>query len=210
MARGVEELASGESPVQIRRKPHRLDRIAAAPPPRSGGGEGRRRWHPTRVADSPSQAGPNAPTSLVREALENALAVCEPNRVWLLLPWYGRSYTCDGTDAPVRGNCSCEEDNFRKKSFELLDAARSNAGSNCTERWYVEGSYAYECDDAAGLPGMAADARTQVWYDDPETLSVKYALKDEYGLGGLGVWTARSAHDRDYLPNEAMWAALPR
>ena len=32
-------------------------------------------------------------------------------------------------------------------------------------------------------------------YDDAETLAVKYALRDEYGLGGLGIWTAAGASD---------------
>ena len=153
------------------------------------------------------QAGPNAPTSKLREAIETTLNSCTADRVWLLLPWYGRSFTCDGEEEPVVGNCSCAEHNLKKKRFELLDAARFEG--NCTGLWRAEDSVAYECTGNAGLPGMA-DARTQVWYDNTETLTIKYALKDEYGLGGLGIWTSSGAMDPSYAPGIEMWAALPR
>lgn len=164
-------------------------------------------WSDANAGKGWAAAGPNAPLSNLRDAVETTLRSCDPSKVWLLLPWYGRAFSCDGTDTPIQGNCSCSEKNFKKKSFELLDAAFS---ADCVGPWEAEASAAFECPNGGGVPGLPTDVRMQAWYDTPETLSVKYALRDEYGLGGLGVWTAASAGDASYARNSDMWAALPR
>ena len=47
-----------------------------------------------------------------------------------------------------------------------------------------------------------------MWYDDPETLALKYQAALGGGVAALGVWTADSAGDE---PNTTapMWAAIP-
>lgn len=44
---------------------------------------------------------------------------------------------------------------------------------------------------------VATGAVTQLWYDDIESLSIKYALAAAHGLRGVGVWTANML---DYGP----------
>ena len=48
----------------------------------------------------------------------------------------------------------------------------------------------------------------QVWFDDPETLAVKYAALRAAGVAALGMWTADSAGDNASAA-AAMWRALP-
>lgn len=53
----------------------------------------------------------------------------------------------------------------------------------------------------------------QVWYDDPQSLSVKFAMAKSLGLGGVGVWnfdcldtTSTDPHTQQAMA--AMWAAF--
>ena len=170
-------------------------------------------------------ASGNAPLPNLQDALNHTIAGlgCDPQRVVLGLPWYGRLYTCDGGSGPLypgAGNCSCATDNMKKKSFDLLDGLGSS--SDCFFGYDdASSSRVVECPRGSGLPNSGstnATSRQQAWYDDASTLETKYALAAAWGLRGIGVWTAASASANNALapssPNGTfprdgdMWAAL--
>lgn len=49
----------------------------------------------------------------------------------------------------------------------------------------------------------------QVWYDDPESLIIKYRLVSDLQLGGLGMWNADSLDYDDPKMTQSMWNAIP-
>jgi di-N-acetylchitobiase len=53
----------------------------------------------------------------------------------------------------------------------------------------------------------------QVWYDDIESLSIKYQIVSDLGLGGIGMWAANfldysNTTDAGREQTQAMWAAI--
>ena len=53
----------------------------------------------------------------------------------------------------------------------------------------------------------------QVWYDDPQSLRIKYKLADDMSLRGVGMWEADTLNYTDTPEGRQertdMWGALP-
>ena len=49
----------------------------------------------------------------------------------------------------------------------------------------------------------------QTWYDDAETLAVKYAHTKSHRVKGLGIWTSDATMFNKVVANQ-MWAAVPQ
>ena len=49
----------------------------------------------------------------------------------------------------------------------------------------------------------------QVWYDDPISLSIKYEIAVDMGLGGVGFWTGNYLDYTNKTMVEDMWSAVP-
>ena len=122
-------------------------------------------------------------------------------KIVLGLPWYGWRFTCAEPDDAQSGQpCKIET----------------------SDNWYPDVAYQLNLDDildiitddveilldeASGTKYFAKDG-FQYWFDDEETLALKYALRDTHGLRGVAMWTADSVAPT--APEfDAMWAALP-
>jgi hypothetical protein len=129
-------------------------------------------------------------------------------RLGIVFPWYGCSFKCSGGgggasadegSGPYHG-CPSTPKFDRFPVYASMGAFRKNATSGVYMNASVATKYFNYRGDDGGL--------SQVWYDDPETLTIKYAAAKAAGVRGLGMWTADSAGDSGGLP-EAMWAAVP-
>ena len=55
----------------------------------------------------------------------------------------------------------------------------------------------------------ATNTSYQVWYDDPESLSIKYKIAEDMGLGGVGFWTGNYLDYSNKTMVEDMWSVVP-
>ncbi|XP_062621506.1 di-N-acetylchitobiase-like [Saccostrea cucullata] len=132
------------------------------------------------------------------------------NKLVLGVPWYGYIYQCESITKDNK--CAIKHVPFR--------------GINCSDAAGSEINYSYIMSSL--LPksstGRIWDKKTlspyfnfvnntvtyQIWYDDPESLVLKYNISTYHGLRGVGMWNA-DAVDFQIDPEGAkkMWDALP-
>ena len=55
----------------------------------------------------------------------------------------------------------------------------------------------------------ATNTSYQVWYDDPESLGIKYRIAEDMGLGGVGFWTGNYLDYGNKTMVEDMWSVVP-
>ena len=48
-----------------------------------------------------------------------------------------------------------------------------------------------------------------MWYDDPQSLAIKYKVAADMGLGGVGFWTGNFLDYNNQSMVEAMWSIVP-
>ena len=131
------------------------------------------------------------------------------SKLVLGVPWYGYRYEClAGTPAdavycpisfvPFRGvNCSDAAGSEMPYAFiggALINAVASGWDESMSAPWMnlIEGS----------------NVTVQYWYDDPRSLSLKYAFAKQAGLRGVGPFTWDDL-DIAYFPDQAaMWGAF--
>ena len=109
------------------------------------------------------------------------------------MPWYGRVYPCLSL---VNNVCTVREVPFR--------------GCNCSDAVSSERGYsdihppagALQWDAASASPFFNVGDTQQVWYDNPQSLVLKYAAARANGMRGVGMWTG------DFSTSQAMWAAF--
>eukprot|EP01061_Rhynchopus_euleeides_P038226 TRINITY_DN6566_c0_g1_i1.p1 TRINITY_DN6566_c0_g1~~TRINITY_DN6566_c0_g1_i1.p1 ORF type:complete len:430 (+),score=150.24 TRINITY_DN6566_c0_g1_i1:103-1290(+) len=161
-------------------------------------------------------AAPNAALPLVERGVQEYIALgVDPQKIILGLPWYGYDYPClEGTaeDAefcrigfePFRG-VNCSDAVGRELSFSSFMARLTSNNTTTGRRWAADVTtpwYNYRADDGTVH---------QIWFDDAESLSAKYAVAKKYGLRGTGPFTYS---DLDYSTDAtkqqaaSMWDAL--
>ncbi|XP_048457520.1 di-N-acetylchitobiase-like [Rhincodon typus] len=135
----------------------------------------------------------------------------DPKKLVLGLPWYGYDYPCEHFYEP--GRC-------KLKTFPLEVASCSSRIVNQVE--YKEimqmlprsitGRY---WDDNYKSPYFVykdKDVYHEVWYDDPESLSLKSSIVKKLKLGGVGAWFGNSLNYSENptaaMQTEDMWNAL--
>lgn len=145
-------------------------------------------------------ASANAGLSTVQRGVQRYLDLgIAPSKLILGLPWYGYDYPCEKPMTveddfcslklvPFRG-VNCSDAAGREVSYcnvrAVLDAGASLTSVNQTSgrRW----------DESLQTPYfnyVAEDGTVhQVWYDDPESLALKYDVAVTAGLGGTGPFT---------------------
>jgi spore germination protein YaaH len=122
--------------------------------------------------------------------LYEALAV-PADRLLLGLPWYGQSWytTSAKLHAQTAGSAG-----FFFPGDELADVP---AGVTI-QHDRLEGTAWFAVQDPT------SGTWTQTYFDDPETLSSKYALAAKHGLAGVGIWTL--GYDRG---TSGYWETIP-
>jgi GH18 family chitinase len=104
------------------------------------------------------------------------------------IPYYGREWiTADDTVASAA---------TRHLGAVTYSAARADLTGGAVRRW----------DAGSGSPWytwMSAGETHQVWYDDAESLALKYEMIEDQGLGGAGIWALN--YDK---PHPELWDLL--
>lgn len=112
-----------------------------------------------------------APLNMVRKVLDYAVTEIEPAKINLGIPNYGYDWPLPfvrgETEARTIGN------------VEAVQIA-INYGADIQFDETARSSYFYYTDENG--------AAHVVWFEDVRSLQDKYALLDEYGLKGIGVW----------------------
>ncbi|XP_041367376.1 di-N-acetylchitobiase-like [Gigantopelta aegis] len=129
-----------------------------------------------------------------------------PNKLVLGVPWYGYKYQCLNFDTktkkceiakvPFRGvNCS----DAAGKQFDFRVIIPMMEASTSKRIWDKNTltPYFYQKNTTSG-------EYYEVWYDDPESLSLKYQLADKIGLRGVGVWNV-DCLDYGDTPSAIKW-----
>lgn len=113
-----------------------------------------------------SKPGPVASLPWVEKALQYAVSRIPPAKVVMGFPTYGRDWTSDG----------------KCKSISCLNAELLIKNQNLTPKWdaYLA-TPSLEYTDAAGV-------KHTIWYENRESLGMKFKLLDKYGLHGAGMW----------------------
>jgi len=159
----------------------------------------------------------NSPLELVRHGVQQYLALGIPaSKLVLGLPWYGYDYTClaekgSPVDPSARfcalepvsfRNCSCSDAAGRQRSLnELITADLPSASTPI--RWHPQmQSPNFNTRDSEGRIH-------QIWFDNVESLIMKYKLANELGLRGVGPWSFDMVFpDLPLSTVKAMWDAF--
>ncbi|XP_048457517.1 di-N-acetylchitobiase-like [Rhincodon typus] len=154
----------------------------------------------------------NAPYHQTLSGLSNYIKLgVDPKKLILGLPWYGYDYPCEHFYEP--GRC-------KLKKFTSKGAPCSSQIANQVEYKQImqmlprsiTGRY---WDDNYKSPYFVykdKDVYHEVWYDDPESLSLKSSIVKKLKLGGVGAWFGNSLNYSENptaaMQTEDMWKAL--
>jgi len=156
----------------------------------------------------PCQAKANSPVRQTFEGVRRYLQLDIPaEKLVLGVPWYGYRYPCINItnnicyieEVPFRG-CNCSDAVGREFPFtQVMEMLKSSEDGR---RWDTESAtptFNYREDNQD----------YQVWYDDPESLTIKYQVAKMMGLGGTGFWTANFLDYKNSSMVDAMWNIIP-
>ena len=163
-------------------------------------------------------AGPNAALPLAKHALDAYGALGIPkNKTILGVPWYAKDYTClPGTDSKAEFCKIPDEPGYRGAKCSAIYNSQEihykdymamiDSGNTTTGRLYNNAT------DSPYFNYIGADSRVhQVWMDDAESLTKKYALVKSEKIRGTGPF---QFFDLDYSTDktraeaQSMWDAL--
>ena len=133
------------------------------------------------------------------------------DKLILALPWYGYDYTCESLTSA--GECTVAEVPFRdiqcsdaagrqRSFFQIMDLLKQSYTGRVWNTTFKTAFFNYK--DTSGQIH-------QVWYDDPESLSIKYFNAAKSKLGGVAMWTTDSVDYKDPSQSELtkeMWSSL--
>ena len=135
------------------------------------------------------------------------------DQLGIAFPWYGCEFNCSGDgggDAHEPAYEGCAEATLVPGS-PTLDEVLSLWLPNATGPVVLNATTVTKYVNNGGddSEGYAAAPLRQVWYDDAETLKVKYDTALRAGVALVGAWTVDMADDHPDVAR-AMWEALPR
>jgi len=129
-----------------------------------------------------------APINMVRRVLDYAVSVIPAGKILLGVPNYGYNWTlpfAQGTAAQPLTNVG---------AVTLAGQARA----------------AIQFDETAQAPFFRyndTNGRThEVWFEDARSLQAKYALVEDYGLGGVSFWNLNNLFRTNFLVLESMYS----
>lgn len=161
-------------------------------------------WQP-----GPCKARPNAPIINTFDGIRRYKQIgIPPRKIILGVPWYGYVYPCESVEGsscfirsvPFRG-CNCSD--AAGKEFSLNAIMGFLNQSKAGRQWDKQSQtpyFTFSKDDGH---------QYQVWFDDPQSLSIKYQIGSGLGLGGVGFWTANFLDYKNKSMVESMWSIVP-
>lgn len=147
----------------------------------------------------------------IQEFLDLGIAA---DKLVLGVPWYGYNYDC--VQMTSNNTCYIQEVPFR--GANCSDAAGSQLGYNTVINILNTSTTGRLWDATSSSPyfnfiDTSSGDTHQMWYDDPESLGLKYQYAVDNSLRGVGMWTANYLDYSDTPEGEqqrnAMWGALP-
>ncbi|XP_063480287.1 di-N-acetylchitobiase isoform X1 [Symphalangus syndactylus] len=139
-----------------------------------------------------------------------------PKKLVMGVPWYGYDYTCLNLSedhvctiakVPFRG-APCSDAAGRQVPYKtIMKQINSSISGNLWDKDQQSPYYNYKVRlfDPAGH-------FHQVWYDNPQSISLKATYIQNYGLRGIGMWNANCLdYSGDAVPKqqtEEMWEVL--
>ncbi|XP_030061643.1 di-N-acetylchitobiase [Microcaecilia unicolor] len=158
-------------------------------------------------------AGANAPYTWTLDGYDEYISMnIDPKKLVMGVPWYGYDYKCLNLSkdhkctlhkVPFRG-APCSDAAGNQVAYRAM---MKQINSSISGRLWDDQQKApfYEYKDAEGIDH-------QVWYDDPESISLKAAYVQKLGLRGIGMWNGDLLDYSDdpiaEQQTEAMWKAL--
>lgn len=164
----------------------------------------------------PCIAGPNSAYSLTRYGIDEYIKMTIPQRKLVLgVPWYGYRYPCINLTSenvckirkvPFRG-AKCSD--AAGKEFDIAVIVDKMLPKSQTGKIWDKSSmtpfFTYQEDDGTIY---------QVWYDDTESLQLKYKLAEQLNLRGVGMWNVDCVRYDDSRNStklrKMMWNILPK
>ncbi|XP_049627213.1 di-N-acetylchitobiase [Suncus etruscus] len=158
-------------------------------------------------------AAANAPYNKTLSGYDDYIKMgINPKKLVMGVPWYGYDYTCLNLSkdhictiakVPFRG-APCSDAAGRQVPYKMIMKQVNSSVSG--SQWNIEQQAPYyNYKDQLGQ-------FHQVWYDDPQSISLKAAYIKNHGLRGIGMWNANSL---DYSGDatakqqtEEMWEVL--
>ncbi|KAN0022837.1 hypothetical protein ACTFIU_005578 [Dictyostelium citrinum] len=169
----------------------------------------------SRVYTKTCFASANSPPSLVLAGMLNftKLGIDESSLV-MALPWYGYNYPCIG-------------DNYTLQTFECIIPPSNYLGCNCSDASGTEINYSIimnmlnnteiqnggvQWDSELESPyfnfiDLFTGTQHQMWFDNPDSLTIKVSIARTMNLRGVGVWNIDQLWDDPSL-SSGMWDAL--
>ncbi|RLN20943.1 hypothetical protein BBO99_00002561 [Phytophthora kernoviae] len=160
-------------------------------------------------------AGANSPLALVKQGLQEFLLGygIASEKLVLGVPWYGYNYSCQSTGSVDDVSCQIHPVPFF--GAPCSDAAGGQIDYSEIRRLVKRHGLVEHWDPMSESPFVwyspEGPPRSQIWFDNPQSLQKKYQLVREFDLRGVGMWNADSL---DYSTNTAhndsllMWSAL--
>ncbi|KAM6217078.1 di-N-acetylchitobiase [Rhynchocyon petersi] len=158
-------------------------------------------------------AAANAPYNQTLTGYDDYIKIdINPKKLVMGVPWYGYDYiclhlseddVCTIAKVPFRG-APCSDAAGRQVPYKVI---MKQVNSSISGRQWNEDQQApyYNYKDSSGR-------FHQVWYDDPQSISLKAAYVQKRGLRGIGMWNANcldySGDAAAKQQTEAMWKAL--
>ncbi|XP_029474320.1 di-N-acetylchitobiase [Rhinatrema bivittatum] len=158
-------------------------------------------------------AGANAPYNQTLAGYEEYIDMnIDPKKLVMGVPWYGYDYKCLNLSedhvcvlhkVPFRG-APCSDAAGKQVPYGAM--MKQVNGSRSGRQWEDQQKAPYyEYEDADGVAH-------QVWYDDPQSISLKASYVQKRGLRGIGMWNGDLLDYSDdpiaKWQTEAMWQAL--
>jgi len=135
-----------------------------------------------------------------------------PDKLIFGVPWYGYNYNC--IQITANNTCYIEEVPFR--GVNCSDAAGSQYPYSNVMSYLNSSTTGRIWDNSTSSPYfnyLDGQNTHQVWYDDAESLGIKYQYAIDNDLRGVGMWTANFLDYSDSPQGQKqqleMWGALP-
>jgi len=154
-------------------------------------------------------AKPNSPLRKTFHGVRQYLHLgIPPAKMILGVPWYGYRYPCLKLKSGV---CYIEEVPFR--GCNCTDAAGREFAYSKVVQWLALAEKGRKWDEESSTPMFEyreGSQDFQVWYDDPQSLAIKYQVAKLLGMRGAGFWTSNFLDYSNTAMVEEMWDAIPR
>lgn len=161
-------------------------------------------------------AGANSGFARTTAGVQRYLDIGVPaDRLVLGVPWYGYYYPCLSLsetnecrikEVPFRGvNCS-DAAGTQINYYDLIKLVKNSTTGRIWDLTTLSPYFIYK-DPSTGI-------LHQVWYDDPESLTLKYQQAVDLNLRGVGMWNAEcvdylSTDPEEIIAVKQMWDAFP-